>query len=64
MTPKRESVCRICGTRLSFMGIDRQVHWEHGGADDKGLVCEGCIPMAKLEQLRKEIKDKKDEEGS
>jgi len=56
MSPKRESVCRICGERLSFIGDDKQVHWKGGGADDEGLVCPQCLALAKLERLRNEKK--------
>ena len=58
MTPKRESICRICGDRLSFQGSDKEIHWKNGGADDFGLVCAGCIPIAKLERIREELKKK------
>ena len=56
MSNKRESVCRICGDRLSYLGPEEKVLWKKGSADDDGLVCDQCIAMARLQKLREDIK--------
>ena len=58
---KRESICRICGDRLTYIGPDKDIHWEHGCVDDEGLICDSCRPMAKLQQLREEQKKRENE---
>lgn len=53
---KRESLCRICGTRLSYKGPDGNIYWENGCVDDEGLLCEECRAIAKLKRIREENK--------
>lgn len=60
--PKRESLCRLCGQRLSYVGPDKLIHWENGCFDEKGLVCESCRPFVKLQDMREAIKENKKDE--
>ena len=53
---KRESLCRICGERLSYKGPDGQLYGENGCVDDEGLVCESCRAFAKLQKMREDSK--------
>lgn len=42
-----ENVCSICGDKISPPNTDN--------------VCPLCLPMAKLQKLREELKEKKDD---
>ena len=59
---KRESTCRICGDRLSYLNEHHKVRWKSdSSADDQGLVCGQCTTMARLQKLREDKRNKKDE---
>jgi hypothetical protein len=39
---KRQSICCVCGKRLSAKTTGGEIHWQPSQVGDKGLYCETC----------------------
>jgi hypothetical protein len=43
-TGKRQSLCAVCGKRLSSKTPSGDIQWQPSCADDEGLYCAACCP--------------------
>ena len=43
----RQSLCCVCGKRLSTKTAEGEIRWETSQLGDKGLYCETCAPKPK-----------------
>ena len=41
-TKKRQSLCMVCGKRLSAVNSRGAVQWQPSHVDDKGIICLTC----------------------
>jgi hypothetical protein len=41
-TTKRQSICIICGKRLSTKTATGDIKWQTSHVDDKGMYCDDC----------------------
>jgi hypothetical protein len=49
----RQSVCTICGKRLSSKTPNGDIHWHTSHLDDKGLYCDACYKPKGTDKPRK-----------
>jgi hypothetical protein len=44
---KRQSVCNVCGKRLSTKTPSGKIEWQPSQVDDKGIYCADCYAAKK-----------------
>lgn len=44
---KRQSVCSVCGKRLSSKADSGKIEWQSSQVDDKGIYCDDCYKARK-----------------
>ena len=50
---KRQSVCCVCGKRLSAKTPEGGIQWQQGHLGDKGLYCETCYAAKEKDKTKK-----------
>jgi len=52
---KRQSVCCVCGKRLSAKTTDGGIQWQPSQMGDKGLYCDTCFTSKKKNNAKKKL---------
>jgi hypothetical protein len=51
---KRQSVCSICGKRLSAKTPEGEIQWQPSEVNDKGIYCVECYAAAEKGKTKKD----------
>ena len=57
-TNKRQSLCMVCGKRLSAVNSRGNVQWQPSQVDDKGIICLTCYRSIGKDKAAKERRTK------
>jgi hypothetical protein len=57
---KRNSLCILCGKRLSIKSAAGDIRWNPSCVDDKGIYCDACFEARTTDGTQKRPRQKKE----